>query len=182
MRLAGARADSALACFAAASAAAVSTDKLVLRLRLDEGGGDVLKNSAPHAKPASFPASTLKPQWGETTWLWPDFRMDSSTHIDPRPGGDYEANQAFSSGGWFMMRSAPYFALDNATGALLSKMDTNQHNRGWDLSIRKGIVSVELVNEAPKDVQSPKDMRSKDQPSQKPAKKEAFRISNSSRI
>ncbi len=30
------------------------TDKLVLRLRLDEGGGEVLKNSAPHAQPASF--------------------------------------------------------------------------------------------------------------------------------
>ncbi len=29
----------------------VSTDKLLLRLRLDEGGGEVLKNSAPNASP-----------------------------------------------------------------------------------------------------------------------------------
>ncbi|HEX3893972.1 MAG TPA: DUF1553 domain-containing protein [Terracidiphilus sp.] len=128
----------------------VSTDKLDLRLRLDEGGGDVLRNSAPHAQQASFAIGKFKPQWGETTWIWPDFRMDASTHIDLGQSGDYEANHAFSSGGWFMVRSAPNYMLDKATGALLSKMDTNQHNRGWDLSIDNGIVSVELVNQAPK--------------------------------
>ncbi len=51
----------------------VAADKLVLRLRLDEGGGEVLKNSAPHAQQASFPIGKSKPQWGETTWLWPRF-------------------------------------------------------------------------------------------------------------
>jgi hypothetical protein len=128
----------------------VSASQLMLRLRLDEGGGETLTNSAPHAQPASFPIGKFKPQWGETTWLWPDFRMDASTHVVLGQIGDYESNQAFSSGGWFMVRSAPNYTLDNATGALLAKMDTNQHNRGWDLSIEKGIVSVELVNEAPK--------------------------------
>ena len=89
----------------------VPTDKLVLRLRLDEGGGEVLKNSAPHAQPASFPIGKSKPQWGETTWLWPDFRMDTSTRILLGQTGDYEWNQAFSPGGWFMLRAAPnYYA------------------------------------------------------------------------
>ena len=134
----------------------VPTDKLDLRLRLDEGGGEILKNSAPHAQQASFTIGKFKPQWGETTWLWPDFRMDASTHIALGQTGDYEGNEAFSSGGWFMVRSAPNYTLDNATGALLSKMDTNQHNRGWDLSVEKGIVSVELVNEAPKGLKVPK--------------------------
>ncbi len=32
----------------------MAADKLMLRLRLDEGGGEVLKNSAPNAKQASF--------------------------------------------------------------------------------------------------------------------------------
>jgi hypothetical protein len=137
----------------------VSADKLVLRLRLDEGSGEILKNSAPHAQPASFPIGKFKPQWGETTWLWPDFRMDASTHIVLGQTGDYEGNQAFSSGGWFMVRSAPNYTLDNATGALLSKMDTGQHNRGWDISIEKGIVSVQLVNEAPKDLKIPKTIK-----------------------
>jgi hypothetical protein len=130
----------------------VSAEKLVLRLRLDEGGGDVLHNSAPHAQVASFPVGKSKPQWGETTWLWPDFRMEISSHIILGQTGDYEANQAFSSGGWFMVRSAPNYGLDNATGSLLSKMDATQHNRGWDLVAEKGIVSVELVNQGPKDL------------------------------
>ena len=138
----------------------VATDKLVLRLRLDEGSGDVLKNSAPHANPASFRTSTLRPEWGETTWLWPDFRMQSNTRVLLDQTGDYEAGQAFSSGGWFMMRSAPYFAVGD-TETLISKMDSKQHFRGWDLSIRKGIVSVELVNQAPKEDPKAKDPKAK---------------------
>jgi hypothetical protein len=130
----------------------VSAEKLLLQLRLDEGGGDVLNNSAPHAQPASFPIGKSKPQWGETTWLWPDFRMEISSHIILGQIGDYETNQAFSSGGWFMLRSAPNYNLGNATGSLLSKMDATQHNRGWDLVAEKGIISVELVNQGPKDL------------------------------
>ena len=134
----------------------VSSDKLEIRLRLDEGGGDILKNSAPHAKTASFPIGKLKPQWGETTWLWPDMRMETNTHIVLGHTGDYEWNQAFSSGGWFMVRSAPNYNLDNAKGALLAKMDISQHNRGWDLSLERGNVVVNLVNQGPKDLPNPK--------------------------
>jgi hypothetical protein len=132
-------------------AQAVPADKLMLRLRLDEDGGEVLKNSAPNAQPASFPIGKSKPQWGETTWLWPDFRMDTNTRVMLGQTGDYEWNQAFSSGGWLMLRTAPNYTLENASGALISKMDTSQHYRGWDLSITRGIVSVELVNESPKE-------------------------------
>jgi hypothetical protein len=134
----------------------VSTDKLEMRLRLDEGGGEVLKNSAPHAQTASFPLSKVKPQWGETTWLWPDMRMETSTRIVLGQTGDYEWNQAFSSGGWFMVRSAPNYFLDSAKGALLAKMDSAQHNRGWDLSLERGNVVVNLVNQGPKDLPNPK--------------------------
>jgi hypothetical protein len=129
----------------------VAADKLMLRLRLDEGGGDVLKNSAPNANPASFPIGKSKPQWGETTWLWPDFRMDTNTRVLLGQAGDYEWNQAFSSGGWIMLRSAPNYTVESTSGALIAKMDTTQHNRGWDLSIEKGILSVDLVNESPKE-------------------------------
>jgi len=128
----------------------VSIDRLVLRLRLDEGGGEVIRNSAPNPQPASFPLGKAKPQWGETTWLWPDFRMDTSTRVILGHTGDYEWNQAFSSGGWFMLRSAPNFTVGDTSGALISKMDTTQHSRGWDLSVEKGTISVDLVNEMPK--------------------------------
>jgi hypothetical protein len=161
-------------------AQSVSTDKLMLRLRLDEGGGDELKNSAPHAQPASFPIGKFKPQWGETTWLWPDFRMDTNTHILLGQAGDYEGNQAFSSGGWFMMRSAPNYSSYNETGALLAKMDATQHDRGWDISMAEGTVSVELVNQGPKDLMVHKDEKAKQsakksEPESK-SEKEAFQF------
>jgi hypothetical protein len=134
----------------------VSADKLLIRLRLDEGSGDVLHNSAPHASPATFKAATVSPQWGETTWLWPDFRMQSNTRVVLDRSGDFESNQAFSAGGWFMFRSAPYFAIDDTPGTIISRMDTTQHNRGWDLTVRKGIITVELVNSSPKDTKDKK--------------------------
>ena len=49
-----------------------------------------------------------------------------------------------------MLRSAPNYTVESTSGALISKMDTSQHNRGWDLSVDKGILSVDLVNEAPR--------------------------------
>lgn len=139
----------------------VSPDKLLLRLRLDEGGGEVLKNSAPNANPASFPIGKSKPQWGETTWLWPDFRIDASTHIMLGQTGDEDWNQPFSLGGWFMLRAAPNYTVESTSGALISKMDTTQHNRGWDLSVEKGILSVDLVNEEPKEKAKSKDSAAK---------------------
>ncbi len=135
--------------------AAVSSDELQVRLRLDEGGGDLLHNSAPHADPATFAIGKTKPQWGETTWLWPDFRMDTSTRITLGQSGDVEWNQPFSCGGWFMVRSAPNIEASKINGALISKLDTTQKNRGWDLSTDQGIISVDLVNAAPQIDASP---------------------------
>jgi len=51
-------------------------------------------------------------------------------------------------------------------------MDTQQHNRGWDLSMASGIVSVELVNQGPKDLKPKGDPKTK-APEIKPDK-EAF--------
>ncbi len=133
----------------------VSTDKLQLRLRLDEGGGEELKNSAPDGNPKSFPIGKYKPQWGETTWLWPDFRMDTSTRVVLGQLGDFEWNQPFSSGGWFMLRSAPNFTSSSVAGALISKMDSTQHDRGWDLAAENGMIRVELVDQSPKEQPAP---------------------------
>ena len=134
----------------------VPTDKLDLRLRLDEGGGEILKNSAPHAQQASFPIGKFKPQWGETTWLWPDFRMDASTHIALGQTGDYEGNQAFSSGGWFMVRSAPNYTLDNATGALSRKWIRTSTTGAGIFPSRKGSSASSLLTKHPKPEASPK--------------------------
>jgi hypothetical protein len=133
----------------------VGTDKLLLRLRLDEGGGEVLKNSAPNASTKVFPLGKFKPQWGETTWLWPDFRMDTSTRVEMGQIGDFEGDQPFSSGGWFMLRSAPNFTSSKVSGALISKMDSTQHDRGWVLAAENGMISVMLADQAPKEQPAP---------------------------
>jgi hypothetical protein len=133
----------------------VATDKLLLRLRLDEGGGDVLKNSAPNASPKEFPIGKFKPQWGETTWLWPDFRMDTSTRVEMGQIGDFEWNQPFSTGGWFMLRSAPNLTSSKISGALISKMDSTQHDRGWVLAAYNGMISVMLADQSPKEQPAP---------------------------
>jgi mono/diheme cytochrome c family protein len=153
----------------------VSTDKLQLRLRLDEGGGEVLKNSAPNATPKSFPIGKFKPQWGETTWLWPDFRMDTSTRVDLGQIGDFEWDQPFSSGGWFMLRSAPNFTSSKVSGALISKMDATQHYRGWVLAADDGIISVELADQAPKEQPAP-DKPKKDKAGKEVKKVEAPKV------
>ena len=153
-------------------ARAVATDGLVLRLRLDEGKGEELRNSAPNANPASFHTSTLKGEWGETTWLWPDFRMQSSTRVLLGQTGDYEAKQAFSAGGWFMFRSAPFHP--GSFGTLISKMDSSQHDRGWELASDDGFLSVSLVNKMPKDSNPAEPKTSKKKQKKEPEAKEPF--------
>ncbi|WP_165420416.1 DUF1553 domain-containing protein [Edaphobacter modestus] len=148
----------------------VSTEGLKLRLRLDEGGGDVLKNVAPNANPGTFSLGKSKPLWGETTWLWPDFRMDTSAHVDLGQTGDFEWSQRFSSGGWFMIRSTPNFPAAKINGSLFSKMDITKMNRGWDLAADQGVISVDLVNSAANiDPVFSKPTKAKSKPDKKPA-------------
>lgn len=153
-------------------ARSVSTEGLAIRLRLDEGKGEVLKNSGPNANPPSFKTTTMKPEWGETTWLWPDFRMQSSTRVLLGQAGDYEANHAFSAGGWFMFRAAPFHP--GSYGTLISKMESTQHDRGWELSAdENGTISMALVNQRPKDGGAPKKTADKKDKKQTPDKKPA---------
>jgi hypothetical protein len=154
-------------------ARAVSTSGLIVRLRLDEGRGDQLRNSAPNANPGSFKTATMKPEWGETTWLWPDFRMQSSTRVLLGQTADYEATQAFSAGGWFMFRSAPFHP--GSFGTLLSKMESTQHDRGWELSAdENGTLTVALVHQATKKGK-PKKKEDKKASAEKPlVRKEPF--------
>ena len=105
-------------------AQAVSAEKLMLRLRIDEAGGMELKNSAPNASPKSFALTGTPPQWGESTWLWRDFRPSTATHVNLGQMGNFDWNQPFSVGGWFMLRAQPGFAGKDLTGTLVSKMDS----------------------------------------------------------
>ena len=60
----------------------VSSDKLLVRLRLDEGGGEVLKNSAPNATPKSFPDWEVQATVGRD-----DLAVAGFPHGHQHPGG-----------------------------------------------------------------------------------------------
>ncbi|MCX6955286.1 MAG: DUF1553 domain-containing protein, partial [Verrucomicrobia bacterium] len=111
---------------------------LELRLRLDEGKGDVLKNSAPGAKVAEFKADTNPLIWGENTWFWPSMRMDILSRINLGDHGDVDAGDKFSAGGWMMLRAKPGGGVRTGTGngTLLARMgDTKRMGgAGWDIA------------------------------------------------
>jgi len=133
----------------------VGTDALQLRLRLDEGKGDVLRNSAPAAKIKEFKADTNPLVWGESTWMWPSMRMDIFTRVRLGDLGDVEANDKFSAGGWLMLRAKPGGGVRTGTGSgsLLSRMgdETRKGGAGWDLYQDGGqfIVNLNAVIEEP---------------------------------
>lgn len=155
---------------------AVSNDGLLLRLRFDEGQGTLIKNSAPHATVKEFHTTKVPGMWGETTWQWPDFRMDTNTQLQLGQTGDFEGNQAFSVGGWMMPRQSggtrrprikefpgpdpndPSLKAGKVegmkdkkrgTGEIIAKSDASQDGRGWEIFWNKGSVVVNLVNKWP---------------------------------
>ena len=154
----------------------VSDEGLQLRLRLDEGQGTLIKNSAPHAATKDFHTSKVPAMWGETTWLWPDFRMDTNTQLQLGQTGDFDRNQAFSVGGWIMPRLAgstrrprlkefpgpdpndPSLKAGKidamkdkkrGMGELIAKSDASQAGRGWEMFYNRGAVVINLVNQWP---------------------------------
>ncbi len=128
----------------------VSNEALELRLRLDEGKGDLVKNSAPGAKVPSYTADTNPLVWGEHVWFWPSMRMDITSNL-PMPGlGDFESNQGFSVSMWTMLR----MKTSNVTtgdGSLISRMgsDKMDGHRGWDMFIEDDKLVVHIINHWP---------------------------------
>ena len=135
---------------------AVSTDRLELRLPLDEnyrhGDADrtVLHNTAPSAKPKTFVTEGPEAHWGEETNLWPTFRFETNTKVNLGTAGDFEKNEAFSVGGWIKPRNVPGGRRWNTKeGALIARMDAANKNRGWNLYDLDGALVVQLVHSWP---------------------------------
>ncbi len=112
----------------------VKADGLELRLRLDEGHGDVVANTAPGAAPREFKADTNPLVWGEDSWLWPSMRMDILTRLRLGALGAVEANEAFSAGSWLMLREKPG-NIATGDGSLLSRMgdEARAGGAGWEI-------------------------------------------------
>jgi len=124
----------------------VSPAALELRLRLDEGQGDLVKNSAPNAAIKEFKADTNPLVWGENSWFWPSMRMDILSRLRLGPLGDVEADDSFSGGGWLMLRVKVANA-STGDGSLFSRMGDSgrRGGAGWELYQEKGRFVVNLV-------------------------------------
>ncbi|MES2437999.1 MAG: DUF1553 domain-containing protein [Verrucomicrobiota bacterium] len=129
---------------------AVSTEALDLRLRLDEAGGDVVKNSAPGAKTASYKADTNPLVWGESVWYWPTMRMDIATNLPMPDLGDYEADQKFSASMWTQLRLKTSNS-NTGNGSLIARMGdaSMDGHRGWDMFIDGENLVVHIINHWP---------------------------------
>lgn len=110
----------------------VAADRLELRLRFDEGQGEVLRNSAPTPSVSEFKTVSNPIVWGENNWLWPSARFDMNTRLPLGNIGDVEANEAFSVGGWVMVRGAHHSAAPKALFARLGNPN-GRNKSGWGL-------------------------------------------------
>ena len=125
----------------------VSSEGLDLHLLLNEGKGDVVKNSAPGAKTPSYKADTNPLIWGESVWYWPTMRMDISTNLPLPEMGDYEADQKFSAALWTRLRLSTS-GVTTGDGSLISRMGEGsmESHRGWEMSILGDKLVVYLIS------------------------------------
>jgi hypothetical protein len=126
---------------------AVAADGMELRLRLDEGQGEVVANSAPDARLASYSANTNPIIWDESVWLWPAMRLDIAGELPLPDQGDFEANEAFSVAAWIRLRQKTGGAT-TGNGAVLGRMGemSDDQHRGWDVFIDHDKLVVHLIH------------------------------------
>ena len=117
----------------------VSADNPHLRLRLDEGGGEVLKNSAPHAQQAVFPLENSSHNGGDDGFSLIDA---ASTHTAGQTG-DYEGKLAFfrADGSWCALRPTTRQRHRDFSKTILASLTGGS-------SIESGLLSA--ANEAPR--------------------------------
>jgi mono/diheme cytochrome c family protein len=108
----------------------VSTDKLQVRFRFDEGKGRIVRNRAPGANPAEYTLEKDLPWWTyEAVKHWPPMRLATTTRLPENRLGDYEATDAFTVAGWFKPRTG----RPSRQGSLISRYSLAGKGRGWDL-------------------------------------------------
>ncbi len=132
------------------SPSGVAADGLKLRLRLDEGKGETVLNSAPGAATASYTADTNPILWDESIWLWPAMRLDLAGKLTLPDQGDFEADQSFSVGLWTRLRQKTGGG-NSGTGAVIARMgrSEDQAHRGWDMLVNGDKLVVHIINEWP---------------------------------
>jgi mono/diheme cytochrome c family protein len=131
----------------------VSSDGLVVRLRFDEGKGDVFADSAAGEKRNFATATGVPVVWGEGTLFWPYMRMEISTHLELPGVGDEDGSKPFSVATWVRPHLRPNEPRDPSLpdGVILSRADANQDGRGWQLISNHGKLKFVLAHKLPEE-------------------------------
>lgn len=127
----------------------VDATGLEVRLRFDEGRGNVVRNSAPAATVAEFRADVNPLIWGETNWAWGGMRMDIATRLSLGGVADVEATDPLSVSGWIILRQKTGGA-NTGNGSLIARRGDAKklEGRGWDLYQRDARLEVNLAHDA----------------------------------
>src|SRR5690606_37642245 len=88
--------------------------------------------------------------WGEGTWMWPAMRMDIMSRVSLGDVGDVDTTDAFSAGGWFMLRQKTG-GSGTGNGALFARMGVTGGRKrgGWEIYQRDLNIIVGLTDDAP---------------------------------
>ncbi len=125
----------------------VDTQGLQVKLLFNEQHGATFTNSAPQPAFATVTATGGAPIWGEETWFWPSFRMETSTRLELPEIGAIDRTDAFSVATWVMPRMETNASNSPAYGTILGRMDSTAGLRGWDLSYDDGKLIFRLVHD-----------------------------------
>jgi len=131
----------------------VSPEGLVARLRFDEGKGDVFADSAIGERRVIATATSSSVTWGEGTWFWPYMRMETGTHLELPGVGDEDGTKPFSVATWMRPHLRPNEPkdADHPDGVILSRADTDQDGRGWQLISSHGKLKFLFAHKLPDD-------------------------------
>lgn len=157
----------------------VAPDKLQARFRLDESQGNVVRNSAPGAQPAEYTLAGQDHSWGGSTRpvkFWTGLRFGVLTALQADTLGDFDKNDAFSVGGWFLPRERS----GTSNGAFVSRMSMAEGNRGWELYWQPALRGRGATDKAPgkKGAKGAKQVAAKEVAAEKkaPAEKKAVMV------
>ncbi|MFV0443272.1 MAG: DUF1553 domain-containing protein [Planctomycetaceae bacterium] len=118
----------------------IASDGLIVHLPLDNSKAEEIAN-------ACEPAGKVHPT-GEVKWIkdgkfGPAPQMKAGATFDLGELGDFERQQPFSYGAWIRIGN------QNASGAILARMDEKAGHRGWDLWQEGRKVAVHIIDAWP---------------------------------
>lgn len=113
----------------------VSAERLLAWLKLDEGDGTAVRDSAPGTNRTY--AFKAEPEWVSGP-KGTGVKWKNGTAIEIGDVGAFEATDSFSYGAWVQ--------VPEGSGALLARMDEGNDYRGWDLWFESGKAAVHLIS------------------------------------